>query len=330
MYTIDPTTGALTSIGSVDAGAYPTSVAVDPSGNFAYATISVGPDRPGTVSMYSINSPAGTLTSLGTVPTGVNPWSLVVDRSDRFAYVANNAFFDFIDGSVSMYALDATSGLLTPGGVIDVGIWPFSMAVDPSSSFAYLAATSDFIPSLYVNTYTIDAATGALSFTQMVGAGAIATSVTVDPSGSFVYVTDSGFSPDINGAVWMYTIDPTTGALTSIGSVDTGTAYPQSVAVAPSGSFAYVANCVESSIGSCWYGGRLSTALGFVSIYSIDAATGSLTSIGTIAAGAFPSAIAIDPSGNFAYVTNFVSNSVSMYSIDSVTGALTLIGTIGT
>jgi 6-phosphogluconolactonase len=66
-----------------------------------------------------------------------------------------------------------------------------------------------------------------------------------------------------------------------------------------------------------------------VSMYTIDATTGSLTLIGTIAAEQSPTSIAIHPSGKFAYVTNSGSNNVSMYSIGS-TGTLTLIATIGT
>jgi 6-phosphogluconolactonase (cycloisomerase 2 family) len=85
------------------------------------------------------------------------------------------------------------------------------------------------------------------------------------------------------------------------------------VAVDPAGKFAYVAN----------YGSN------DVSMYTISATTGALTSIGTIAAESNPSSVAVHPSGKFAYVTNANSNSVSMYSIGS-TGTLTLIGTIGT
>jgi DNA-binding beta-propeller fold protein YncE len=55
--------------------------------------------------------------------------------------------------------------------------------------------------------------------------------------------------------------------------------------------------------------------------------TGSLTSIGTIAAGTNPVSMVVDPAGKFAYVANSSSNDVSMYSIDGATGALTLIGT---
>jgi YVTN family beta-propeller protein len=65
-------------------------------------------------------------------------------------------------------------------------------------------------------------------------------------------------------------------------------------------------------------------------MYTINITTGPLTFIGTIAAGAAPSSVAVHPSGKFAYVTNSGSNDVSMYTIDAGTGALTLIGTIGT
>jgi len=89
---------------------------------------------------------------------------------------------------------------------------------------------------------------------------------------------------------------------------------PLSVVVDPSGKFAYVANFNSND----------------VSMYTINATTGALTSVGTIAAGMSPTSIAVHPSGKFAYVTNSASNDVSMYSIDAATGALTLIGTIGT
>ena len=110
----------------------------------------------------------------------------------------------------------------------------------------------------------------------------------------------------------MYTINPTTGALKSTGTIATGKD-PVSVAVDPAGKFAYVAN----------YGSN------DVSMYTISATTGALTSIGTIAAESKPSSVAVHPSGKFAYVTNANSNSVSMYGIGT-TGTLTLIGTIGT
>ena len=77
----------------------------------------------------------------------------------------------------------------------------------------------------------------------------------VDRAGKFAYVTNSG-SNDVS----MYTIDGTTGALTSIGTIPAGTD-PVSVAVDPSGKFAYVTNSSSND----------------VSMYSVDGTTGALT-----------------------------------------------------
>ena len=84
------------------------------------------------------------------------------------------------------------------------------------------------------------------------------------------------------------------------------------MAVDPAGKFAYVTNSSSND----------------VSMYTINATTGALTSIGTIAAGTDPVSVAVDPSGKFAYVANSSSNDVSMYTINATTGALTPIGTI--
>jgi len=62
--------------------------------------------------------------------------------------------------------------------------------------------------------------------------------------------------------------------------------------------------------------------------YAIDQTTGALTSVGAVATGALPLAVASDPQGKFVYVTNLGANSISVYSIASATGALTLVNTI--
>ena len=85
MYTINATTGALTSIGTIAARGTPVSVAVDPPGKFAYVTNSGSND----VSMYTINATTGALTSIGTIAAGTDPVSVAVDPSGKFAYVTN-------------------------------------------------------------------------------------------------------------------------------------------------------------------------------------------------------------------------------------------------
>jgi 6-phosphogluconolactonase len=312
MYTINPTTGALASIGIIAAAAgdVAVSVAVDPAGKFAYVANSGG-----SISMYTIDATTGALASIGPpVPTNDEfTNSVTVDPLGKFAYVASSGnAFDCDFGSLLAYTINPTTGALTSttGGIIGSGVngtpeFFNAVAVDPSGKFAYATdAVGEVGNSSSVSMYTINATTGALASIGTIAAGTDPFSVVVDPAGKFAYVTSLG-SNDVS----MYTIDATTGALASIGTIAAGTG-PVSVVVDPSGKFAYVANFNSND----------------VSMYTINATTGALTSIGTIAAGLSPTSIAVHPSGKFAYVTNSASNDVSMYSIDAATGALTVLG----
>jgi DNA-binding beta-propeller fold protein YncE len=127
---------------------------------------------------------------------------------------------------------------------------PQSIAVDPAGKFAYVASQGCDAEG-YVSMYTINPATGALaSIGPPVPSNDENTdSVTVDPSGKFAYVASSGNVWDIDfGSVLTYTINPTTGALTSTtGGINAtginGTPeFFNSVAVDPSGKFAYAAD----------------------------------------------------------------------------------------
>lgn len=317
MYTIDPTTGALTSIGSMVAAPVgpddvPHSVVVDPTGKFAY--VANWSDLTGSVSMYTIYATTGALTSTETIqapcapsPGSCSPWSVAVDPSGKFLYVANEG--GFAPTSVSMYSIDATTGALTSLGLVASGGRARSVAVHPSGKFAYVTDVSSGLPgeSDNVSMYGINTTTGTLTSLGTMTAGAFPSAIAIDPSGKFAYVTNSN-----SNNVSMYTINSDTGALTFMGPI-TAETDPVFVAVDPTGKFVYVTNSSSND----------------VAMYILNTNTGALISTGTIAAGSSPSSIAIHPSGKFAYVTNSKSNSVSMYSIDAVTGTLTLIGTIG-
>ena len=243
---------------------------------------------------------------------------MAVDPSGRFVYVAN-----FLDNSVSGYAIDSTSGALTlmPGSPFPAS-FPVSVAVDPTGRFAYVTNLAEGT----VSGYTISAITGALTpipGSPFAGAapcsgqcGVHASSVAVDPTGKFAYVVNPGsfVSP---GAVWGYDINATTGALTPIAGSPfaTGTA-ATTVAVDTSGEFAYVAT------------------LAGLSGYTVDAVTGALTPIpgspfgGLCSSGDYIgdacNSVAVDPSDEFVYVTLHVTfDQVSGYSINDASGALT-------
>lgn len=303
-------------------GAFPQSIAVDPSGKFAYVANGGCPDAfAGNVSTYSINPTTGALTSIGSPALAdFGPHAVSVDPSGKFAYVANDGAFEVTGGSVSMYTINATTGALTSAGTIDApcapppspgSCAPYSVAVDPSGKFAYVANEGGFAPTS-VSMYTINGTNGALTFIGMiaVGGGGRAISVTVHPTGKFAYVATECAPAGSAGVVSRYSINAS-GALTSIGTTVAGLS-PTSIAIDASGKFAYVTNSGSDD----------------VSMYSIDATTGALTSMGTIAAGTVPGSVAVDPMGKFAYVANYGSNNISMYAINAATGTLTSTGTI--
>jgi 6-phosphogluconolactonase len=318
MYTINPTSGALTSAGlplptNDEATA---SVTVDPMGKFVYVASAgnVWDIDFGSVLAFSINSTTGALTPTtgGIIGSGVNGTPeyfnfVALDPSGKFAYAADGGDFPpggAGDDSVSMFTVNSSTGAMTPTGMIAAGTGPDAVTVDPAGKFAYVMNYA----SNNISMYSINAASGALTSTGTIAAGTNPFSMVVHPTGQFAYVANSG-SNDLS----LYTRNATTGVLTSAGTIATGTE-PVAVVVDPAGKFAYVTNFNSND----------------VSMYSINGTTGALTSMGTIAAGSNPTWMAMHPSGKFLYVANADSNNVSMYSIDAGTGALTLIGTIGT
>jgi 6-phosphogluconolactonase len=183
------------------------------------------------------------------------------------------------------------------------------------AQFVYVANES----SGTISGYKIEPTTGEL--TPIVGspfptdtppspAAASPLSLTVDPRGRFAY------SANFAGSVSGYTIDSTTGALTLIPGSPLILVGASFVTVDPRGRFAYVALLPGIAPGGTIWG------------YTIDRITGALTPISGSPfpgePGGAPAAIAVDPSGRFAYAAND-TGSVSGYAINSDTGALTAV-----
>jgi 6-phosphogluconolactonase (cycloisomerase 2 family) len=216
MYTINSSTGALTSIGMIAAGTGPDSVALDPSGKFAYVANESDPSLAGNVSMYTINATTGALISIGTIAAGTQPVSVALAPAGKFAYVANSGANNDSIGDVSMYTIDATTGALTYIGSIAAGTDPVSIAVDPAGKFAYVANWTGSDTDGSVSMYTIDATTGSLTSIGTIATQLSPTSIAIHPSGKFAYVTNSS-----SNSVSMYSIDSATGTLTFIGTTGT-------------------------------------------------------------------------------------------------------------
>ena len=264
------------------------------------------------------NFPGGSSsTGIGFTVGGVSPISVAVAANPsgqfgKFVYVAND-----LSDNVSMYSIDASTGRLAFLGEIDAESYTASVTVHPSGKFVYVTNYGDHLAGISgnVSMYTIND-DGSLTPLGAIAEGVGTTAMAVHPSGKFAYVVMARF----NNAISTFRIDAASGALTSAQTIAGAAEGSTSVAVHPSGKFAYTAN------GAVLVGvpGSSNT----ISTYAVDAASGALTLTGTIAAGALPSSVAVDPSGKFAYATNADSNNVSMYSIDATTGLLTSVGTI--
>ncbi len=287
--------GALSSLGPVVTGIYdPASIAVDPTGRFAYVA-SYGINIQDDVRAYRIEA-SGALSALGAASTDNNEAvSVAVDPNGRYVYVATNKINDR-DGYAYAYRIKA-SGALSALGAVPAGARPISVAVDSSGRYVYVANQAGN----NVSAFKIKAG-GALSAIAPAVAGDLPSSVAADPTDPFVYVANSG-----GYNVSAYRIEAS-GALSALGPTVAAGADPTSVAVGPTGQFAYVANNGDRGNN----GGRT------VSVYRIEA-SGALSALGAVPAGDRSNAVAVDPTGNFAYVANYAGN-VSAYRIGHAGG----------
>jgi 6-phosphogluconolactonase len=256
------------------------------------------------------------------ITKGTNPSSVAVapdptGKFGKFAYVAN-----YGSNSISMYSIDPVAGALAFIGTVAAGSSPVSVAVDRSGKYAYVANND----SHDISMYTINATTGILTPIGKIPVEGRATSVTVHPSGKFAYVGEGYTLPNrTRDRVSMYTINASTGALTLVGAIATGSpasSLAVKIAIDPSEHFAYATGdgCARD------------TFPGYVSVYTINSTTGALTPIGPpLPAGLCSSSVTLDPFGKFAYVADqggALGPDVAMYTINANTGALTPIGSI--
>ena len=218
----------------------------------------------------------------------------------RFAFVANAS-----DNTVSVYSVNAASGLLRANGYVSVKSKPLAVTVTPRGQFLYVANSV----SKDVSAFTVNTNNGTP--TPIMGspftAGMTPSALATDPLGKFLYVANKG-----SGDVSAFKINGTTGALTVVtGSPFASGRSPAALMVDPSGKFLYVANSGSDD----------------VSAYKINSTDGVLNEISgsPFTAGTAPAALAVSPSGKFVYVANNASNDVSGYDLNATTGGLTAI-----
>ncbi|MGH9532925.1 MAG: lactonase family protein [Terriglobales bacterium] len=315
-FVANTTTGALTPATNSPyaAGTSPESVGSDELGRFLFAANSAGG-----VSAYLIDRSNGSLTQATGSPfaAGIAPFAIGVDPDGRFLYVGNNG-----SSNVSGFSITAATAALTPvpNATFATTANPLRLRVDPAGRFVYVATGATGTDIFPINS---DGSLGT-RITQGPTIGRESQDVVVEPLGQFAYVADG-----IDG-VSAYAVNASSGALTLIqttGGADfftVGTT-PVALAASPNGDFLYVANFGSNNISGFRIGadGRLTAVTGSpfaagtnpvslsvdpsnsflyvanqgggISIFTIAATTGTLSSGGTATTGTTPVSVVATP-----------------------------------
>lgn len=234
----------------------------------------------------------------------------------RSAYSLN-----YYGGTLAVYNVDAATGQLRPRGYVKTGASPVSAVSDVAQRFMFVlnqgaAQTPSNLPPIAsvpstLSVYTRDNVTGDLKEVSgspyaISGAPAAAKHVALHPSGRFVYVVNAFGADNIYG----WSINQATGQLVPIaGSPWSAGVNPSDLVFDGAGKFAYLANHDSNS----------------VFVYGVDAATGTLTRRWNVSVPSAPTAFAIAPGGEFAYVVSgseSANGMLSAFSIDPENGEL--------
>ena len=305
--------GTLIPLGSPNfaVGSNPTGVTSHTSGDFLYTADFSGND----VTLLDISASNGNLSvpvsnsivqpnnPPNVFATDVGPVAVAMSPTSPFLFTANQTA-----GTISAFTVDPGAGGLTLIGNFTItaapGLsHPTSLAVSPKGDFLWVVNGTEGS----VAAFSI-AANGALSASGTpvsLGSGATPSAIAVEHSARFLYITDTA-----HNAVLGFSIQGG-GALTPInGSPFITGAAPLGLGIDPQGALLYVANSGSNDVS------------GFV----IDSASGALGAVSGspfATGGVGPSAVAVDSTTSFVYVTDQTSHDVAAFNIFS-NGALKL------
>ena len=209
--------------------------AIDPQGRFLYVTNS-GDDS---LYAYHIDAGSGALTPVMDSPfmLGATPTGVCFHPGGAFAYVSSSASAATTQGGIRVFSVEATSGVPSEitGSPFATTIFGGALAVHPNGNFLFDSSFGVHVLAIDpitrgVHELTDSPRTGAQSDNQAVD-------IAVDPLAQYLYASSN------LGTVTAYRLDATTAAF---GGVD-GSPYslqgmPYSVAIDPTGRFAYVGN----------------------------------------------------------------------------------------
>jgi len=256
-FSVNPTNGTLKFLNQKSSnGGAPAHIVVDRTGR----NVIVANYSGGSVTMFPIQADG----KLGNANAHIqHPGSgplahcVTLDASNHFAFVCDKGL-----DQIRCYILDAAAGTLTTNTALITtvakGSGPRHMTFDPDFKRAYVICE---LASTIIG-FDFDATNGTLTAFQTVStlptprpSGNTTAEIGVHPNGKFLYGSNRGYN-----TIAVFTIDPTTGNLTSVQQQTTGNT-PRNFAIDPTGVYCIVAGQNSNDIR----------------LYTIDATTGLLT-----------------------------------------------------
>ncbi|MDP9280001.1 MAG: lactonase family protein [Gemmatimonadota bacterium] len=316
---MDRSSGKLRRVGSVNAGANPSFLAIHPKGRVLYAVNEVEKYKgkpTGAVSAFAIARDTGALSRRNEHPSeGGAPCYVSVDRSGRVVLVAN-----YVGGSVALLPIQADGALAPATSVVQhAGTGPnrerqgephaHCIVADPSNRFvlaADLGADRVFFYRLDLDAKSLRHVEGG---DAVMRPGAGPRHIAFHPTLPLVFVAN-----ELDSTVATLRFDAERGALSPLDTRSTlpagwtGTNYPADIHVAPSGRTLYVSNRGHNSIA----------------VFSVAESTGALALDQVISTdGDWPRNFSLDPTGRWLLVANQRSDSIVVFRRDQKGGRLT-------
>jgi 6-phosphogluconolactonase len=267
-YSIDVATGALTFLNAVSSGGEgPPFVSVDATGQWVF----VANYTDGTVSVLPVLGDGSLGAATTTLTVGANAHMILADPSNKFVFVPCLGA-DYI----AQFTFDQTTGALAPNAVAPtvaaaMGAGPRHIAFHPNGKFAYVINETNSTLAVYA--FDADAGTLGLLGTQstlppgFTGTNTAA-EVHVHPSGTWLLASNRG-ADDLA----VFTVDPTTGALSAPTFTSSGGMTPRDFTIAPGGVLVYAANETTGNIVPFIFAPGAGTLAATASPVTVDAAS---------------------------------------------------------
>jgi 6-phosphogluconolactonase len=318
--------------------ANPSFLTIHPNHRFLYAVsedpLSLGPprDHASYVSAYAIDSATGRLRLLNTVPTGgTSTCYLSVDKTGKFVLLAN-----FGSGSISVVRVndDGSLGQQTafvqhlghgsPGVPVQSGPHPHTIVVSPDNRYVIVSDLG--VDKVFI--YRFDETTGMLSPLDppfaVVEPGGGPRRFLFDPSGRFGYQLN-----ELGSTLITFAWDPAQGTLTRLQEVSIAPPSLRNAGaelqISENQKYLYASNRLSRFNDKD--PSKIDRLPGTISVFAIDPEKHTLSEIRQFPSGGImPRNFAIDPTGQYLFALNQVSNNVVQFNVDPATGMLSKTG----